>query len=46
MQSMGAQGLETSNSVGRHLIAAKIAGYTDGTIEMMNERVGASLLKK
>lgn len=46
MQSMGAQGLSTANSLGRHLIAAKIAGYTDGSIEMMNERVGASLLKK
>ena len=46
MQSMGAQGLSTTSSLGRHLIAAKIAGYTDGSIEMMNERVGARLLKK
>ena len=42
MQTLGAQGLNQSNGIGRHLIAAKISGYTDGTIEMMNERIGAS----
>lgn len=42
MQALGAQGLSRDNSIGRHLIAAKISGYTDGTIEMMNERIGAS----
>lgn len=45
IQAMGANGLRKEAGLGRHLIAAKIAGYTDGSIEMMNERVGASLVK-
>ncbi len=43
IQAMGANGLRQEHGLGRHLIAAKIAGYTDGSIEMMNERIGAAL---
>ncbi|MCE7999659.1 MAG: acyl-CoA/acyl-ACP dehydrogenase [Rhodobiaceae bacterium] len=45
IQAMGANGLREEHGLGRHLISAKIAGYTDGSIEMMNERVGAALQK-
>lgn len=43
MHAMGANGLRAEHGLHRHLIAAKIAGYADGSIEMMNERVGAGL---
>ncbi|MEM7020743.1 MAG: acyl-CoA dehydrogenase family protein [Pseudomonadota bacterium] len=43
MQCMGANGLREEHGLGRHLAAAKIAAYTDGSIEMMNERIGAGL---
>ena len=43
IQAMGANGLREENALGRHLACAKIAAYTDGSTEMMNERIGASL---
>lgn len=43
IQAMGANGLREDNTLGRHLACAKIAAYTDGSTEMMNERIGASL---
>lgn len=43
MQAMGAEGLRASHPFGRHLAAARIAAYVDGTTEMMNERIGAAL---
>ncbi len=43
MQAMGAEGLRAAHPLGRHLAAARIAGLVDGTTEMMNERIGASL---
>jgi alkylation response protein AidB-like acyl-CoA dehydrogenase len=46
IQAMGAHGLRAEHGLGRHLICAKIAGYTDGSIEMMNERIGAGLSKE
>lgn len=46
IQAMGANGLREENGLGRHLISAKIAGYTDGSIEMMNERIGAALQRE
>lgn len=46
IQAMGANGLREEHGLGRHLISAKIAGYTDGSIEMMNERIGAALQKE
>ena len=43
MQAMGANGLRAEYPLARHLACAKIAAYTDGSIEMMNERIGAGL---
>ena len=43
MQAMGGEGLRASHPFGRHLAAARIAAYVDGTTEMMNERIGAAL---
>ncbi len=45
IQAMGAAGLREEYSLGRHLACAKIAGYTDGSTEMMNERIGSTLLR-
>ncbi|MFL6652237.1 MAG: acyl-CoA dehydrogenase family protein [Sulfurifustaceae bacterium] len=45
IQAMGAAGLRAEYPLGRHLACAKIAAYTDGSTEMMNERIGAGLLK-
>jgi alkylation response protein AidB-like acyl-CoA dehydrogenase len=45
IQAMGASGLRADYPLGRHLACAKIAAFTDGSTEMMNERIGASLLK-
>jgi len=46
IQAMGANGLREENSLGRHLACAKIAAYTDGSTEMMNERIAASIRSK
>jgi alkylation response protein AidB-like acyl-CoA dehydrogenase len=43
MQAMGAAGLRRDLPLSRHLVAARVAAYVDGTTEMMNERVGAVL---
>lgn len=45
MQAMGANGLRADYPLARHLNAAKLLAYTDGTIEMMNERI-VHLLRK
>lgn len=45
IQAMGANGLRADYPLARHLAGAKIAAYTDGSIEMMNERIGAGLPK-
>ncbi|MEX0838536.1 MAG: acyl-CoA dehydrogenase family protein, partial [Parvibaculum sp.] len=45
IQAMGAAGLREEHGLGRHLACAKIAAYTDGSTEMMNERIGAGLVK-
>lgn len=46
IQSMGAAGLREEYGLHRHLACAKIAAYTDGSTEIMNERIGAGLLKE
>lgn len=46
IQAMGAAGLRTEYPLGRHLACAKMAAFTDGSTEMMNERIGASLFKE
>jgi len=43
IQAMGANGLRVENALGRHLAGAKIAAFADGSTEMMNERIAASL---
>jgi alkylation response protein AidB-like acyl-CoA dehydrogenase len=43
IQAMGANGLRAEYPLARHLACAKIACYTDGSIEMMNERIGQAL---
>ncbi len=43
IQAMGANGLRADYPLARHLAGAKIAAYTDGSIEMMNERIGVGL---
>jgi alkylation response protein AidB-like acyl-CoA dehydrogenase len=45
IQAMGANGLKKEFALGRHLTSSKIAGFTDGSTEMMNERIGASLMR-
>ena len=45
IQAMGAAGLREEHGLGRHLACAKLAAYTDGSTEMMNERIGAGLVK-
>lgn len=42
IQAMGANGLRAENLLGHHLACAKIAAFTDGSTEMMNERIAAS----
>lgn len=42
LQAMGANGLKEENGLGHHLACAKIAAYTDGSTEMMNERIAAA----
>ena len=46
IQAMGANGLRQDNALGRHLAAAKIAAFTDGSTEMMNERIGVSIRQR
>jgi alkylation response protein AidB-like acyl-CoA dehydrogenase len=43
MQAMGAEGLKAEHPLGRHLAAAKIAQYLDGTTEVQNLVIGRSL---
>lgn len=46
IQAMGANGLRQDSSLGRHLAGAKIAAFTDGSTEMMNERIGATIRRE
>jgi alkylation response protein AidB-like acyl-CoA dehydrogenase len=43
MQVLGADGLLDTHPLGRHLAAARLAHYADGTTEMQNERIAAYL---
>ncbi len=43
MQVFGAEGLMQAHPIGRHLAAARIAHYADGTTEIQNERIAAYL---
>jgi alkylation response protein AidB-like acyl-CoA dehydrogenase len=46
IQAMGANGLRADYPLARHLAAAKLLTYTDGSTEMMNERIGHLLRKR
>ncbi|MBU3565215.1 acyl-CoA/acyl-ACP dehydrogenase [Polynucleobacter sp. MWH-HuK1] len=46
MQAMGANGLRAEYPLARHLAAAKLLSYTDGTVEMMNERISGAVKKR
>lgn len=43
IQSMGAAGLRDEYPLARHLAAARIASFTDGSTEMMTERIARTL---
>lgn len=45
IQAMGAAGLRVEHGLGRHMAAAKIAAFTDGSSEMMYERISAGMVK-
>lgn len=44
-QLMGAEGLREDYPFGRHLIGARVASFTDGSTEMLLERLTANRLK-
>jgi alkylation response protein AidB-like acyl-CoA dehydrogenase len=46
VQSLGANGLRSDFPLMRHLVACKTACLTDGTTEMMNERLGKLLARQ
>lgn len=41
VQAMGAEGLREHHPFARHLIGARVAGFVDGSTEMLLERIGA-----
>lgn len=43
IQAMGANGLKRDHNLGHHLACAKIAAFTDGSTEMMKERIAATI---
>lgn len=42
-QAMGAEGLRDVHPFGRHLLAARVASFVDGSTEMLLERIAATL---
>ncbi len=46
VQAMGANGLRAEYPLTRHMLAAKVACFTDGTTEIMNERLGKLLTSR
>ncbi len=46
VQAMGAAGLRAEHPLVRHMLAAKTACFTDGTTEMMNERLGKLMMSR
>ena len=43
LQAMGAEGLREHHPFARHLMGARVAGFVDGSTEMLLERIGAKL---
>lgn len=46
IQALGANGLRCEYPLMRHLVACKTACFTDGTTQIMNERLGKLLLRR
>ena len=46
VQALGANGLAAEHPLVRHMLAAKVACFTDGTTEIMNERLGKLLVAR
>ncbi|MFH1602745.1 MAG: acyl-CoA dehydrogenase family protein [Pseudomonadota bacterium] len=46
VQAMGANGILADYPLMRHMTCAKIAAYADGSTEIMNERLGRSLVER
>ncbi len=44
--AMGAEGLRDGYPFGRHIVGALVAGFTDGSTEMLLERIAAGLRKE
>jgi acrylyl-CoA reductase (NADPH) len=40
MQILGANGLRSEYPIARHMLAAKIAAFADGTNEIQKDRIG------
>lgn len=46
IQAMGAEGLREEYPLGRHLTAARIANYVDGSTEIQSDRIAGSLVRE
>jgi alkylation response protein AidB-like acyl-CoA dehydrogenase len=44
LQAMGGVGLRSEHPIARHILAARIAGFVDGTTEIQNDRIGRQLI--
>ena len=44
-QAMGAEGLREHHPFARHLMGARVAGFVDGSTEMLLERISAVMMK-
>jgi alkylation response protein AidB-like acyl-CoA dehydrogenase len=42
-QAMGAEGLREQHPFARHLMGARVAGFVDGSTEMLLERICAAM---
>ena len=45
LQAMGAEGLREHHPFARHLMGARVAGFVDGSTEMLLERISANLAR-
>ena len=45
LQAMGAEGLREHHPIARHLMGARVAGFVDGSTEMLLERISANLAR-
>jgi alkylation response protein AidB-like acyl-CoA dehydrogenase len=43
LQLMGAAGLKVEHGIARHIMAAKIASFVDGSTEIQTDRIGRML---